>query len=104
MGNSSDPLSPLKSANLLDINELADSPLKNGAQSGQQFPSLYDTLGVRVGTLCVIWVNGYAPEYIIHIHFHRKRFRENVLDRTKREYYVTWFRQNVLDGTKSWLQ
>ena len=36
--------SPLKSANLLDINELADSPLKNGAQSGQQFPSLYDTL------------------------------------------------------------
>lgn len=54
MGNSSDPLSPLKSANLLDINELADSPLKNGAQSGQQFPSLYDTLGVRVGTLCVI--------------------------------------------------
>jgi len=29
---------------LLDINELADSPLKNGAQSGQQFPSLYDTL------------------------------------------------------------
>lgn len=39
------PLSPLKSANLLDINELADSPLKNGAQPGQQFPSLYDTLG-----------------------------------------------------------
>lgn len=38
------PLSPLKSANLLNINELADSPLKNGAQSGQQFPSLYDTL------------------------------------------------------------
>ena len=38
------PLSPLKSANLLIINELADSPLKNGAQSGQQFPSLYDTL------------------------------------------------------------
>lgn len=38
------PLSPLKSANLLDINELADSPLKNGAQPGQQFPSLYDTL------------------------------------------------------------
>lgn len=36
--------SPLKSANLLDINELADSPLKNGAQPGQQFPSLYDTL------------------------------------------------------------
>lgn len=32
------PLSPLKSANLLNINELADSPLKNGAQSGQQFP------------------------------------------------------------------
>ena len=29
---------------MLDINELADSPLKNGAQSGQQFPSLYDTL------------------------------------------------------------
>lgn len=38
------PLSPLKSANLLDINELADSPLKNGAQPGQQFSSLYDTL------------------------------------------------------------
>ena len=47
------PLSPLKSANLLDINELADSPLKNGAQSGQQFPSLYDTLGVRGKTLCL---------------------------------------------------
>ena len=30
---------------MLDINELADSPLKNGAQTGQQFPSLYDTLG-----------------------------------------------------------
>ena len=29
---------------MLNINELADSPLKNGAQSGQQFPSLYDTL------------------------------------------------------------
>lgn len=29
---------------MLDINELADSPLKNGAQTGQQFPSLYDTL------------------------------------------------------------
>lgn len=29
---------------MLDINELADSPLKNGAQPGQQFPSLYDTL------------------------------------------------------------
>ncbi len=29
---------------MLDINELADSPLKNGAQSGQPFPSLYDTL------------------------------------------------------------
>lgn len=39
------PLSPQKSANLLNINELADSPLKNGAQSGQQFSSLYDTLG-----------------------------------------------------------
>ena len=36
--------SPQKSANLLNINELADSPLRNGAQSGQQFPSLYDTL------------------------------------------------------------
>ena len=29
---------------MLDINELADSPLKNGAQPGQQFSSLYDTL------------------------------------------------------------
>lgn len=29
---------------MLNINELADSPLKNGAQPGQQFPSLYDTL------------------------------------------------------------
>lgn len=38
------PLSPLKSADLLNINELADSPLKNGAQPGQQFSSLYDTL------------------------------------------------------------
>ena len=30
---------------MLNINELADSPLKNGAQPGQQIPSLYDTLG-----------------------------------------------------------
>ena len=29
---------------MLNINELTDSPLKNGAQPGQQFPSLYDTL------------------------------------------------------------
>lgn len=29
---------------MLDINELADSPLKNGAKTGQQFSSLYDTL------------------------------------------------------------
>ena len=31
------PLSPLKSANLLDINELADSPLKTGHIWGSNF-------------------------------------------------------------------
>lgn len=38
------------------------------------------------------------------LHVHSKRFQENVLDGTKREYYDTWFRENVLDGTKSWSQ
>ena len=55
-------------------------------------------------TLCVIWVSGYAPEYVIHICFLRNLFRENVLDGTKREYYGTWFQENVLGGAKSWLQ
>lgn len=36
------------------------------------------------------------------LHFQSKRFQENVLDGTKRDYYDTWFRRNVLDGTKSW--
>lgn len=48
------PLSPLKLSNLLISNKLESFPLKNGAKTGQQFSSLYDTLGVRVGTLCII--------------------------------------------------
>ena len=82
MGNSSDPLSPLKSANLLDINELADSPLKNGAQSGQQFPSLYDTLGVRCqGKSPVYYLSEWICSGIYNPHpfssqtVPRKRFR-----------------------------
>ena len=38
------------------------------------------------------------------LHDHSKRFQENVLDGTKREYYDAWFQKNVLDGTKSWSQ
>ena len=68
------PLSPLKSANLLDINELADSPLKTGHIWGSNFLLCTTRLGsgVRGNALYIICVTGYAPEYIIHIHFHRK--------------------------------
>ena len=45
--------------------------------------------------LRVVW----GQEYVIHIHFHCKRFQENVLNGTRREYYDTLFRKNVLDGT-----
>ena len=33
---------------------------------------------VRRKTLCIIWVNGYAPEYVIHIHFHHKCSRKTI--------------------------
>ena len=54
-----------------------------------------------------IWKNhvtAEAPAAVARhtLNFHRKRFQENVLDGTKREYYDTWSRKNVLGGTKSW--
>ena len=33
---------------------------------------------VRRKTLRIIWVNGYAPEYVIHIHFHHKCSRKTI--------------------------
>ena len=63
----------------------------------------------RVNTRRVQRLQGYHQKnrqagHVTTLHVHSKRFQENVLDGTKREYYDTWFRENVLDGTKSWSQ
>ena len=58
--------------------------------------STHDAFSVCMGT-----TKNRQAERVTTLHVHSKRFQENVLNGTKREYYDTWFRKNVLGGTKT---